>query len=323
MKRGVITLVDALVLLAITVIIILVSTGFLGRFEKKAEAAEEKGECNWAIMSAGLRKAGTLSIAEGIPEGCKTRIVTVTMESIRKHQIYAKNRLETMRKDKAYESVAAYFLHPPTGVSEEQLVNEFALNRIVAGELEECWTRVWRGKMPLFDEWWRLYDCIDSKSGRSVPCSKLQDFAISAIPLYGAWETITGGIKFNRVPTNCYKCAHIKFDKEIRNYFNRPITSLREWLAINPMPNSRTSYLEYLMEGQAGLGTLFKMGGYTYEVTPEGLAIVYERVNAQQLVQLTGITFVGTPEDQNLLEILQNRQDTLVAPSGKCTFILR
>jgi hypothetical protein len=318
-RRGALIAVDTLIRLGIVAVIFLVV--FLGIFpgvERKLEAAETKGKCEWSILLSAVRKGGTASLAEGIPEGCKADVRTITMKDLDLR--FARNRLETIQGQAMYDKTAPYFRSQKIN---DALVEEFALDRVIADELERCWTKVFRGKMPLFDEWWRLYNCR-TPEGKSVPCSKIEDFARFAIPVYGVWTVFAGKTDFeNRAPVNCVLCSHILFDDEVKKRFGgAPITSLREWMANNQVPNTDKAYLEYLTEGQTLQSAIFTRGQYDFEVTNDGLAILYERINAQQLGQFLGISFGGLTEDQNFLKLMPYQQDLINAPKGDCTFLL-
>jgi hypothetical protein len=317
-RQGALIAVDTLIRLGIVAVIFLVV--FLGIFpgvERKLEAAEQKGKCEWSILLSAIKKGGTASLAEGIPEGCKASVRTISMKDLDLR--FARNRLENIQGQPIYDKTAPYFRSQKIT---DALVQEFALDRVIADELERCWTKVFRGKMPLFDEWWRLYNC--QKDGKSVPCSKIDDFARFAIPVYGVWTFATGEAKFEgRAPVNCVLCSHILFDEEVKQKFgNAPITSLREWLANNQVPNTDKAYLEYLTEGQTSQSAIFTQGQYNFDVTNDGLAILYERVNAQQIGQFLGISFGGLKEDQNFLKLMPYQQELIVAPKGHCTFLL-
>ena len=162
-KRGI--EVQTLIQLAIVAIVLIVV--FLGAyplFSSKLHAAEEKGTCEWAVLLAAVRKAGSLGIAEGVPEGCHAKIKAITTNDLAKKTTFARNRIKAFSKppylDKQGTSTAPSFLK-----DDSKIVNLFALDNIIADEMIECWEKVFKGKMPLFDEWWRLYNCV--KDGKS------------------------------------------------------------------------------------------------------------------------------------------------------------
>lgn len=324
MKRGAIIAIDTLIQLGIILIVFLIV--FLGLFpgvERKLEAAEEKGKCEWSVMLAAVRKGGSLSIAEGVPEGCKATTRTITMADLRAKHEYARNRLKiiTDPDHKEYDPPFSTYFRKQVP-SDPKIINEFALNTIIGNEMVDCWTKVFKGKMPLFDEWWRLYNCEGGK-----PCSTIEDFAHFAIPAYGAFKVVSGGVEKTRAPVNCILCAHIMFDNDVKEKIGTgTVTSFDEWLKINPIPRTSTSYLKFLLDGQSDVSALF--GQYSYDITDEGLAILYERVNAHQLSQLPGfedaLTFFDkkVSEDLNYLRIVPYRQEAIVAPQGDCTFII-
>ncbi|MEM4246731.1 MAG: hypothetical protein QXR48_00460 [Candidatus Woesearchaeota archaeon] len=318
-KQG--EIINALIPLSIAVVFLVVFLSLYPTVEKKLYAAEEKGACEWAVLLAGIRKAGSLSIAEGVPEGCRASRIVIKPEDLRNKVSYAKKRLKTIKSEELYKDTAPYFRDNPEKRSEEQLVYEFALDSIIADQMVSCWEKVFKGRIPIFDEWWRLYNC--KKDGKTEPCSKLEDFATFAVPIYGIWEVVSGKLQAQKAPTNCILCSHITFDPQIVQLVGKTsITSLNEFMSNNPVPHLTKSYMEYIEEGQTVKSALFKMGENNFELSDEGIAILYERINAQQLGDIAGISIGGIKQDANVLKILQYRQDLIVAPQGDCTFLL-
>lgn len=325
MKRyGAIIAIDTLIQLSIiAVIFLVVFLGIFPPFTQKLEAAEEKGKCEWSVLLSAVGKAGSLGIAQGIPEGCHAVRKTITLDDLRKKFGYAKNRLKiiTDPAHKEYATTAPFFR---TQIPDDpQVLYEFALDNVVADELADCWTKVFRGKMPLFDEWWRLYDCV--KEGKTQPCSTIEEFVAFAIPAYGVWKVTTGGVQANRAPVNCVICAHLTFDEKLKKEIGRPsIVTLQEWMGNNPVPRIGTSYLKFIEEGQSDASALFTR--YSFDLSDEGVAIVYERVNAQKLAQTMGkaLSWAGVKvsEDKNYLKLMPYTQGALMAPTGDCTFVV-
>jgi len=322
-RNGVLEAPGTLVSIAIIAVILLVTfLGLLPGMERRLEAAEEKGKCEWSVLMASVRKAGTLGLSEGVPAGCKAKIFTVTMAELENQRRFAGNRLADIQDAKRteYEKIARHFRSVPAGMSDEQMLKEFELNTVIAKELFDCWDKVYKGKLPLFDEWWKLYEPFWAKGGEPTTSQK-------------AVETFIGDFKY--APVNCVLCAHVFFsDDVIREFgqspFNSRISTLDEWLRINPIPHSTTSYLEFLYDGQTGT-YLFKppygSSDNPFAIDKQGIAIMYERVNVHTVSGWFGD--IGTwlklskaaPEDFNYLKLIQYAPDAI--QNEGCTFMLR
>lgn len=321
-KRAVTT---TLVNLVILVVVLLIMFGSFHVFTQQLEKSGEKGKCEWAVLFAAVQKAGSLGLAEGIPEGCKATRRTITMDDLRQKYKYAKQRITAFNEQPQYKDAQGRNKVQSFLTTDEDTLNEFALNNIVANELVDCWTKVFQGKMPLFDEWWRLYDC----NGES--CTKLEDFVRIAVPLYGLGTVVTGKTMFNRAPVNCVICAHIMFDNEIMKYFQgknkQRIGTMVEWMLNNPVPRTGVSYFDFLKDGQfVPEGTSFDFEAeqrYGFDIDQQGIAVLYERINKQQIGQIAQavIPWTKTDVDENYLKIVPYTQQAITQQEG-CTFII-
>jgi len=304
-RRGAIG-VNTLVSLAVLLIVVFVMLGLIPGFTQKLQAAESASTCSWSILLASVQKLGSAGIAQGIPEGCKAIMVNVSMKDIEKNQRLASNRIsEFMNKPDIYKS--QYFTN-----TNKETINEFALDKIIADELVDCWEKVFKGKMPLFDNWWRLYDWKGS-SPQSGP------EAVTAWFLPG---TIRGP------PVNCVICSRITFSDEVISQFKqKQIISLENWMSLNPVPRTNTPYLQYIYEGQTGTN-LFKPK-YSFVVDERGLAVLYQRVNVHELESAitTPLKWLGAiPEktpDLNYLKLVPYSQEAIISQDGEgCTLII-
>ncbi|MEM4239676.1 MAG: hypothetical protein QXK08_00580 [Candidatus Woesearchaeota archaeon] len=305
-KQGAISIVDVLVQLGLAVIAMLVIFIVFSGYKSNLMAAGEKAKCEWSVVMAALSKAGTGGFSEGIPEGCRAKIMNVTMDDLRKKYSLAKTRM-ALYGGAQYQNVIRTFT--PDKADNEAVLNEFAVDKIVADEMVSCWEKVFKGKMPLFDEWWRLYDFPWSKTERN-PETAVQNFAGT----------------FGRPPVNCILCAHIKFMPEVINAFKaKPkITSMDEWMLANPVPLTSKDYLNFLAEGQPDVPH------YEFSVDANGLAVVYARVNEhavkgylQSIPATFGIT-TPEPKDYNMLFLVPYTQTDIVDPASGigCTLII-
>jgi hypothetical protein len=317
--------IDKFIGLAIVAIVMLVIIlGVYPVFKQKLGEAADTSTCNWNIFMAGIRKGSTFSIAEGIPEGCKAKRIELTLTDVQQELGYARNRLKAINSDLKYKDRAPSFSN-----NDEKTQYQFAMNKVIADELAGCWSKVIKGKIPIFDEWWRLYNCKDS-SGATKPCSKLEDFLTVGFPVYGAWNFVSGKMQFSRAPTNCIVCARIKFDDTLVREFpnlagTSTITTAREWMAVNPWKTG-ASYLEFVQDGQAEAPALLQ-SQYAFDVGDTPLAVVYARINVHQLegaASWAASAFgFDAAEDVSMLRLVPYTQRDLLSPEGLgCTFIL-
>jgi hypothetical protein len=120
-------------------------------------------------------------------------------------------------------------------------------------------------------------------------------------------------------PTFCIVCARIKFDSAIKSEFRgRKITSLLPWMASNPVPGTKTSYLEELLKGQTVISPLYTPP-YTYR-TDEPQALVYKRINphvTQSTLSWAGEKLGITEEAQTVNILALADYDKLVVPMQK------
>lgn len=307
MRRGAIG-VNTLVSLAVLLIVVFVMLGLIPGFTQKLQAAESASTCSWSILLASVQKLGSAGIAQGIPEGCKAIMVNVSMKDLEKNQRLASNRIsEFMNKPDIYKS--QYFTN-----KNKETINEFALDKIIADELVDCWEKVFKGKMPLFDNWWRFYKPF---WGDKQPGSGPE-----------ALDMWLGGT-FQHAPVNCVICSRITFSDDIISSFgNREVDSLMEWMSLNPVPRTQTPYLQYVYEGQPGSDLLKPY--YKFTPNQDGLAILYERVNVQSLTSTleTPVKWVGLisskSEDKNYLKLVPYTQESIISPdTGEgCTLII-
>jgi hypothetical protein len=308
-RKGAIIAIDTLIQLAIVLVVFLVVfLGVFPVFQQKLEAAQQTSACEWSVLLSALRKGGSAGIAEGIPEGCHTKIMKVTMDDLKKRQAYARKRIAAYASQPQYQGIVQTFVN-----DNENTLNEFAVDNIVADEMVSCWDKVYKGKMPLFDEWWRLY---------TVPWAQTENDPKKAVDTFAD--------SFGRAPVNCILCANIQFDNTVLSTLPKDINSLEEWMSINPVQRTGTDYLTYILDGQPKQGVLNRQP-YRIKMSEQGLAIIYTRVNEQAVIgwlskipQWMGITSPPTePSDLNLLYLVPYTQDDIVSQKGiGCTLLL-
>ncbi|MBD3304649.1 hypothetical protein GF343_05920 [Candidatus Woesearchaeota archaeon] len=271
---GVNTFVKILAVIIVLVVFILI----IPSFRQVLEGAVQTGECQWDMLFSALMQAGSMGLGGSSEfKSCRARYVNITMEDLYEYQLEAAQRMQVYRKNpKLYDDIVAqgFGVSPeddPSLYYDKQL--EWAMNKIIADEMRTCWNKVWKGNLPIFDQWWNLVDftffgALD-KGYSEEQLKNIDDWNAGILEVYGP-------------PTFCIICARIKFGRDVRMKFkNKPIASLMAWMSDNPAPDSKQSYLKELLEGQTIPSKLF-LHKYIYTVD-EPHAIVYKRVNPHKV----------------------------------------
>ena len=313
MKKGQ-TGVNTFVKSAAVIIVLVVFILILPSFKNLLYGAVQTGECEWDLLfSAIMTTAGGGKM--DVPPECKAEYVNVTMQDLQANLLLAQQRIKQYNLDetqkKKYADMRAAGFTDPDDYHQQM---EWALNQVVADRLLWCWKRVWKGNLPLFDKWWNLVDWTFfglkkgdySQAELKVLRGAIEDESPKLFDVYGP-------------PTFCIVCARIKFDSAVQSEFRgRKINSLLPWLAGNPVPGTKTSYLEELLEGQTVISPLYTPP-YTY-TTDEPMAVVYERINPH----ITQSTFTWatsklgiTDEAENVNILALAEYDKLVVSKHK------
>jgi hypothetical protein len=153
------------------------------------------------------------------------------------------------------------------------------LNKFIATEMRQCWSKLGAGERDLFSNWATAF-------GKDTEIEAIVD-----------WSLL-------RPPQFCIPCSHILFDEEVRKhvYKQHPggrIDSLTEWLGNNEVPLSGgQSYLEYL-EDDIHTG-IFGQTAYRYTLAPpteadQAVGVVYVQKNVWQgiIIGETVLNFIG------------------------------
>ncbi len=272
--------VNQFVKLAAVVIVLVLFILIIPSFTNILEGAVQTGECQWDLLFSAMMQKGTAGLAGGSAQfkGCRAVNVNITMESLYEYQLEAAQRMQVYRD---HPETYHLMIAEGFGVSEDsneyydkQL--EWALNKIIAKQMLLCWSKVWKGSLPVFDQWWNL---IDWRFFGALKSEYKTEQAANVNTQKGLLLDWYGP------PTFCYICARLKFDRDVRLKFgNRPITSLKNWMAFNPAPDSKKSYLEELLEGQTIVCPMF-IKEYSY-TTNEPYAIVYKRINPHKVAKI-------------------------------------
>ncbi|MBD3361307.1 hypothetical protein GF358_00790 [Candidatus Woesearchaeota archaeon] len=279
MKKAQIT-VDTLIALAIlAVALIIIGVLIYPAVKEVLVGAGEKGACEWSLVMHSISKLGDFSL---VPPECKAHRMEITMDDLEKYHFKAKQRIKEYEDNTdKYSEILKYFDDP----EDPNQLNEWALNLLVAAEMKDCWEKVFKGKLPLFDKWWLMYSWdmfgidIPKIIGRTEPVDTDSALAVWVNLLSPG---VPGTFKVHGPPVNCIICSRIKFSEEVKNFFgNREIRSLDAWIRFNYPLTGGESYYEVIVEGQSPVKNVFEPRYGAYDVqTP--LAVLYERIYAEQ-----------------------------------------
>ncbi len=336
-RKGALTMIEVIVLLLILLIFALV---FMAAVLPKIQSAlgSETIKCDWSLFLHAFSKVGGVA---AIPPECKAHRFTIT-----------KNDLERLVPD-ARKAINMYHEQPEkyavSGVGVDVLQTfkpdggewEWALDKLVADELKSCSDKVIKGKLPLFSEWWSLLDCKDEKAAggyrKCTPddwsaASTITAIVLPGIGIMGLIGEMAGDtVRFAKAPTFCVLCSRIVIDPEVPPLIGKnTVTSLRAWMAINPVRSTNEPYYKYVDEWQTPTDSALFKPKYTFDLdTP--LAVMYERVNvfkAKGVLDwgLRAAGFIGEPDQPtNTLKVLPYTPEAIIGTpetAGECQWIL-
>jgi len=346
---------------AIGILIVLVAFLFMvPSFKELLFEAGEKGECQWSVLVSALTRTPGLGF-ENIPVECKAKYIDVSLEDLQDNyaaasQAIMKYKAETTDNNHAYDEIYKKFNNPN---SEAQLA-EWSANKIVADQMVDCWDKVWKGELPLFDVWHKLiaYENVvskkelgDIKSGADAikqgvgTVSPMLSNILNFLPVNTVvdwtdkllnsdqkdWSEIDylkfWNLKYQRPPVFCVVCSRINFKKDTESALTNLQIDLTEWLKINQVPMTKESYTEYIISDELkGYNHYYK-----YDTT-KPVAIVYTRVNTHQMAAVTEdvADFLGmnpndpAPNKANKLAVVP--YDKVIMPFKKggtsCDYVL-
>jgi hypothetical protein len=282
-------------------------------FEDLFAAEKEKGACEWSLVMHSLTKLADWSL---IPPECRAHRFEVSLSDLRKEFKQAKKRINVYNKDRVkYKKILTRF----KDANDEAQLYEWALNKVIAVELKDCWEKVFKGRLPLFDRWWLLYSWGDEKPPGAGEEKRAFDL----------WKIKVG--KTHRPPVNCIICSRIRFADDVKGYFgSREIDSLDMWLKYNYPEFGSVSYYESLAEGRSHLQGARVY--FTYHVDIP-LAVMYEKIYIKHAARTNlgkAWAFVTGGQEEiyeiNWLKLVPYTQHNLLGPREQggesCSFIL-
>lgn len=290
-KKGVTESVLVLMIAAmIGLLVLLIVTGAFGKIFKSVLG---KNECQMEFFISSITKSANQVGAQVAEPNCDPHLITITEKNLSDGREKAKKALKEYQsnyeKYKGITSAQNYFNYYKEGVTWTSkdpanskatlLVNEWAMNKIVADEMKYCWDITGRGKFDLFNDWWMLIDCVNENDKTKYhPCTKDEVYSmysflgvtddksaliaitastflakvspfkggLAVLTIAGApllYKSISGDIQAAKPPTFCVLCARIKFSEDAKNAVNgQEITSLSDWMANNPVTNMGETY---------------------------------------------------------------------------------
>ncbi len=318
---------------AIGILIVLVAFLFMvPSFRTLLFEAGEKGECQWNVLVSALTRTPGLGF-ENIPVECKAKYMDVSLKDLQENYAQASlaiKKYNAEQKNPAYNEIRKKFNNPN---SEAQLA-EWSANKIVADEMVDCWDKVWKGELPLFDSWHKLID-YDRTVILGLTPQQRADAQAKGIPLDSAkmkWYQYAQlwNLRFQEPPTFCVLCSRIKFAEDVRTALpHLKIDSLTEWMIVNAASMSKESYYQYT------LSDFLKNipQSYEYDVA-EPVSIIYSRINKHQigvvsqgLLKFIGLLDSDPVKDRNQVDkISVLPYDKVIMPYNKgganCHYIL-
>ncbi len=282
----------------------------------------EKGACEWSLVMHSITKIADWS---AIPAECRAHRFEVDLKYLQRYHTEAKKRIDVYEADAdKYQLMLEELEKSKQKIGNDPdpnyLLNEWALNKIVAEEMKDCWQKVFMGELPLFDQWWDFYSWE-----KEMPTRTKDRFS-----------SFIGN--FEGPPTNCIICSRIKFSPDLVNYFKRHnkvnIDSIDTWLKNNHPAWEAASYYKFLIQGQSELKSFFTPD-YSYSID-KPLAVLYEKIyyyhGIEEVLDRLWKLISGGKEgsyDLNFLKLVPYTQEDLIHPPNEdrtggegCTFIL-
>lgn len=314
---------SAAILIALVALVLVVP-----HFTKQLFAAGEKGECQWSVLVSALTRTPGLSL-ENIPISCKANYMNMTLEDVQANYKTAVKAIKGY-KDKGPEYNDIYKIFNTLN-SENQLA-EWSTNKIIADEMVSCWDKVWKGQMPMFDEWWKIIGYSKS-SADAETLSKAQGLPGKEEEMRWYHYAYLWNLQWKSPPTFCIICARIKFGKDLPWALGKnDVDSLATWMMFNQVPRTNANYFEYLLsEDMKKTPALFRSHAIKYDVL-KPYAVIYQRINihkvdevSQGILDTIGLT--RTEEtDKKVDRVLLIPYDSVLLPydqgGANCNYVI-
>lgn len=316
---------SAAILIALVALLLVVP-----HFTKQLFAASEEGECQWSVLVSALTRTPGLSM-ENIPISCKAKYMNVTLEDMQVNYGTASKAIKFYNsKGPEYDAIYKIFNTPN---SENQLA-EWSVNKIIADEMVSCWDKVWKGQMPMFDEWWKIIGYSQASADQET-LSKARAEGLPSTEKEMSWYQYAylWNLQWKSPPTFCIVCARIKFGKDIMPALGKEhVDSLTPWMMFNAVPRTSITYFEYLLsEDQKNTPALFRTHEIKYD-TLKPYAVVYQRINIHKVDGISQgildtIGLVSTEEtDKKVDRVLLLPYESVLVPydqgGANCNYVI-
>jgi len=293
-------------LVAIFIVLLIVLTPIKDALTRTAESSG----CQWGLFLSSVTRTPGLGI-ENIPAQCKANRVTVTKNDLDK--MYRKKAINAFERYEKNQALYPILYEQYSSSKDENQLVEWELNAFMAEQMRNCWTKVWKGKLPLFDEWWNwvdldFFNLVEGDFKNEKDRAKIFLGETEYGPILNVWGP----------PTFCVLCSRVKFDNEVKSFVpNVDERIFTAWLKGNPIPTQKTvSYYEDILEGQSVNDRIF-FPEYSYD-TSDPQAILYKRVNTHKIGQWAGDILpryvVGSEKDYNSLRV--SKFEDIARPSS-------
>jgi len=242
-------------------------------------ATGEGGMCAWSAVFSSFGKKTTG--IETFKINCPQRYVTIFMTKTEEAEVVKeKNKKEnyfvidnpipsSLRK-----KLAEWY--PGVNFEDKDVYREYRMNEVMAKEMKSCWSKLGRGELDLFSNWFR-----------AIPLEYVDDEneLNNMLRYFQFWD-----IKPAASQKACVICSRVRFSSQIKNQYMTEITSLGEWMrnhpvsVVSPKP---LSYYEFLLDETIPSDFFAKSSDERrfYYTTDKDQAIVFMRVNIHAIVE--------------------------------------
>lgn len=283
-----------IVILTVSMVVLLMTSTSFGNVIRNVA---KTSSCNWNFA---------VNAITSLPPECEATYSTLTMKNLSKGTVRAAKRIEEFNAEpRKYAKALEHFPYQEKYSEEDLTLYEYAMDEYIAKRMKSGWDKVWKGKLPIFDDWWNIVDWTffgftdaEAEKGRTVQGEEAIDIWL---------------LKVYDPPTFCVLLERIKFGEDIKKKFGDRgrlrIDSLSPWMDNNPLvakgsvPNKihyydNTPYSKYL-EDDVHVG-LFRQR-FNYELD-KNYAILYSRVNVYKGKQYaeTVLDWLGVYDEEDL-----------------------
>lgn len=262
MKKSQFSIVRALIIfLVVSLVLLFFSTSLFDILKKSSS----NSVCQASAIANSVGNTVTLG-SDVIKLDCPIKNVYVT----EKKNIFSPENTRVVEVNKPFGTAEKsrliknnyYGEGTETAIREPDNLKIYRINEAVANEMKTCWDNLGQGKLNLFSSWFQNW-------GESTILSQIQTI--------------------NNPPTVCVICSRIEIDEKLYEDLKEKLTystssdhennpsSLIYFLGNNPVPNTKVSYYEYLLD--ENMGDVFGVNNRNYKYNSKNIAVVFARTN--------------------------------------------